>query len=121
MSLEKTLDPIGAVFDKNERTEIQEKQKQEFKQIGSIRHRSGWTLYEINKKTLEIKEAKMEQPPLVLNDAKIPPRKCIVNEDCFYLEAPNKNRALFHYLRDVLKVPKAQHQEFVKWVKQKIN
>lgn len=71
------------------------------KYLGSLRLLKGQTLFEVNKKTLEIKEARFEEKealPLFVKGVKrdySPVRtKLIVNEDCYYVAALNKKNVI---------------------------
>lgn len=88
------------------RTEIQQrkKQQQEYKLINSIRHNPGHTLFSINAVTGEIKEAAFEvedtiswKNALLVAAGVGIPKKVVVEKDCAYIEALNKENALKKY------------------------
>lgn len=94
-------------FTDKERTEIQQKKKQqkEHKLIGSIRHHPGLTLFSVNIKTEEVKPAEFVKESLITwNQAVMQSkgkgnitRKIVVEKDCIYIEALNKGNALKKY------------------------
>lgn len=89
--------------DNKDRTEIQakKKQRQEYRFIRSISHRPGHTLFSINEVTGEIKEAEYKKEEqitwaqaLMIKEGVGCPRKVIIEKDCVYIEALNKENAL---------------------------
>jgi len=74
--------------------EIQAKINKEQKYIGSIKHRPGHTLFEINLNTKQVREAVFERKVFVGSDGKpVFQRRVQVNKDCHYLEALNVKNA----------------------------
>ena len=84
----------------------EQKRQQEYKFLGKIRHTPGHTLFSINQVTGEIKPAQFEKDATITYDrAKMAKhsvaagRKVIVEKDCFYIEALNKENAFKKYLK----------------------
>lgn len=92
-----------------EREVIEEKIKKEFRYAGSIRHVNGWTLFEINQVTWEIKPAEFREACAVHFSGKEIPKKVDMKQGCFYLEALNYKWAMVKYLR-LCKIEKPEEQ-----------
>lgn len=82
-------------------------ENQEFKLIGSLRPLKGHTLWEINRKTLEIKPAKYTtsvkkkitwHEALKIHNGHQVKTEVIVDKDCEYISALTKESALQRYL-----------------------
>lgn len=99
-------------FDKllnSKQTEQQVKKdnKKEHKLIGSLRPKQGHTLWQINEKTLEVKQAEYENTKTiswwealtVYRGGKII-RKVVIEKDCVYISALNQENALKRYLEN---------------------
>ena len=95
MKIENDIDIIALP-----RQEIQAKISKELKYLGSILHRPGHTLFEINLNTGVIKEAVVESKVSVGLDGKpVFQSKVQVNAACYYLEALNRKNAKKKFLR----------------------
>ena len=95
MKIENDIDIIALP-----RQEIQAKVNKELKYPGSILHRPGHTLFEINLNTGVIKEAVIESKVSVGLDGKpVFQSKVQVNAACYYLEALNRKNAKKKFLR----------------------
>lgn len=91
-----------------DKTEVQakKKQRQEYKFVNSIQHQPGHILFSINTLTGEIKEAEFQkEEQITWEQAKMikegvgSPRKVIIEKNCVYIEALNKENALKRYKR----------------------
>ncbi len=85
--------------------EVSIKQQKEKKHelIGQIIPHEGHTLFEINTKTKEIKEAQfsMIEKNIAHNTFNIKQvKQVIVNEDCVYISALNKKNAIKHFSKN---------------------
>ena len=98
MKIENDIDLISLP-----KQEIQDKINKESKFIGSILHKAGHTLFEINLKTGAIKEAVITKKVSVGIDMKpVFERKVCVNKDCYYLEALNVRNAKKKFLKKMI-------------------
>ena len=74
---------------------IQQRQKQEYRHIGTFKIWRGMKLYSVNLKTLEVKEEKINRQALIdITKDVIYKSKVIYNPDCKYLLAINESNAL---------------------------
>ena len=95
MKIENDIDIIALP-----KQEIQAKISKEQKYIGSIRHRPGHTLFEVNLKTGQIKEAVLDRRVSVGLDGKESYQtKVQVNKGCYYLEALNIKNAKKRFVK----------------------
>ena len=82
------------------RQEIQAKINKELKYIGSILHRPGHTLFEINLNTGQIKEAAVKREVYAgVGGKPIYKSKVQIEKDCYYLEALNVKNAKKKFLK----------------------
>ena len=80
--------------------EVQSKISKELKYIGSINHRPGHTLFEVNMNTCDIKKAEIQRKVMVGLDGKpVYQSKVMMNKDCYYLEALNVKNAKKKFLK----------------------
>lgn len=84
------------------KTEIVDKQKHEFKFVGSVRKRPGMTTFSLNIKTGEIKEAPLKRTKDIHYTTKKPVKndQIIVEPDCIYRQALNKKNFVKHLVRE---------------------
>lgn len=66
----------------------QQEQKKESKFLGTMKPHKGHTMFSVNKKTLQIKEAELIQPDYTFGQPK-PNKKINVEADCLYVPALN--------------------------------
>ena len=86
--------------DLKDRQVIEAKINKEYKIVGSIQHVTGWTLFEINQKTLEIKEAVFrEQSTAHYTTGEAIPKRVDMKQHHYYMEALNKKYAMNKYLK----------------------
>ena len=95
MKIENDIDIIAIP-----KQEIQAKINKELKYLGSILHRPGHTLFELNLNTGVIKRAIIERRVSVGMDGKPAyQNKVQVNKECYYLEALNIKNAKKKFLK----------------------
>ena len=95
MKIENDIDTIALP-----KQEIQANINKELKYIGSVMHRPGHTLFEINLNTGAIKEATIERKVSIGMDGNpVFQSKVQVNAACYYLEALNKKNAKRKFLK----------------------
>ncbi len=83
-----------------ERQVIEANVREEVKFVGRIRHTNGWTLFEINQKTLEITPATFREQKAIGFDGKpVGSNKVDMKQGCFYMEALNYKWAMSKYLK----------------------
>lgn len=94
---------------KRTKTEVQVKkrQRQEYRLIGSMNHKSGHTLFSINTKTGEVKPAEFMTDDVITWEKAVNvyrggsiPMKVLVEKDCVYIEALNKENAMKKYNKE---------------------
>lgn len=74
-----------------EQMEYLQKQQREFKHIGKMRKVAGHSLFSFNRKTGEVKPAQfVNKVALGLDGKVITSTECIIEPDCFYEQALNK-------------------------------
>lgn len=80
--------------------------EKKLKLLGSIRPKKGHTLFEINLKTLEMREAETEIQPVVFREGQskfVPLRKkVVVKVGHTYISALNKKNALKHLAKRII-------------------
>lgn len=81
-----------------DKIEIQRKQQQEYKLLGSIRKVKGHILFEFNRETKELNPAKFQvENTIIIKDRNDliggKKYKVVVNQNCFYIQALNKKNA----------------------------
>ena len=70
------------------------KKQKEYHLIGQQRKVAGHTLFEFNKKTMEIKPADISRKVIIQSDGNIKYKtRTDIHENCFYLQALNKQNA----------------------------
>src|SRR5574344_138887 len=82
-----------------DKIEIQRKQQQEYKFLGSHRKQKGCILFEYNRETKELNPAKFQmENTIVIKDRNDliggKKYKVVVNQNCFYIQALNKKNAI---------------------------
>jgi hypothetical protein len=87
-----------------DRLEIKQQQKKqiEYELIGSIQPLPNHFIFEINEETGEVNKADYEIPKTIVFNwykTKIP-KKLMINENCIYIPAMNKENALKKYLKN---------------------
>jgi hypothetical protein len=95
----------GTLIKFKQEQQVKKKQEKKFVLSHSIAPIAGHRLYEINTKTLEIKEASYRvekyitwEQALYLIKEGVTNKKVIINKDCEYISALNKENALKRYL-----------------------
>lgn len=74
-----------------EQLEYLQKQQREFKHVGKLRKVPGHTLFSFNRKTKEVKPAQFERKVAIGLDREIiTSTDCVIEPDCFYEQALNK-------------------------------
>jgi len=87
----------------NNKVELNVKKRQEIEYVlnGSIKPKFGHKIYEVNTNTGEVNLAKYKSDTVVFNHlSKMPAEKLIVNQDCIYISALNKENAKKKFLKD---------------------
>lgn len=69
------------------------KKQKEYKLIGKQRKVPGHTLFEFNKKTKEIRPAQVTREQIWTEKGPISRTRTDIHEDCFYVQALNKQNA----------------------------
>jgi hypothetical protein len=88
-------------LDRREQQEVTAKRQDEYRFIGSIRHRPGLTLFEIDKTSLECRPAAISAELCMdtRSGGTGVKRRSNVKQGCFYIEALNRKNALRKYLK----------------------
>lgn len=82
-----------------DKIEIQRKQQQEYKFLGSLRKQKGHIIFEYNSETKELNPANFQmENTIVIKDRNDliggKKYKVVVNQNCFYIQALNKKNAI---------------------------
>ena len=81
--------------------EVVDKQKQEFHLLGRERKVPGHTMFSINLRTGEIKEADIEEKTeVVYKQGQVTKRRLVIEKDCIYRQALNKKNFIKRLIRE---------------------
>lgn len=100
MNIFETLSP----FARQDRQEVKQKQQNEYKKIGYLKHQNGHTLFSYNTKTHEWKVAEIQKTAYINFDRSVVKNaKVTVEKDCVYIEALNLKNAKKRLARYILR------------------
>ena len=101
MKLFETLSPSA----RQDRQEVKQKQQNEYKKIGYLKHQNGHTLYSYNTNTHEWKVAEIQKTAYINFDKSVVKKaKVNIEKDCVYIEALNLKNAkkrLARYVKEM--------------------